>query len=48
MLKEVSDKEDDLLEILRMARNSYPNRYERFIQTAQEIFDELATPPGFE
>lgn len=48
MLKEVSDKEDDLLEILRMARKSYPNGYERFIQSAQEIFDELVTPPGFE
>lgn len=48
MFKEVSDLEDDLIEILRMARKSYPNGYERFIQTAQEIFDELATPNGFE
>lgn len=48
MFKEVSDKEDDLLEILRMARKSYPNGYERLIQSAQEIFDELATPNGFE
>ena len=47
MFKEVSDLEDDLIEILRMARKSYPNGYERFIQTAQEIFDELAKPHGF-
>lgn len=44
---EVTEKEADLIMLLRDYVSSYPNGYPQLLDAAQRLFDELAEPFHF-
>lgn len=39
-----TEKEKELIEVLRNYRNSYPNGHPKLLEYAMQLFDELSDP----
>lgn len=42
--KEVTDEEDDIIEMIRNIRRAYPNGYEKMRAYLDELIDEATSP----